>query len=62
MAKFTVKTESAAGLPIESTRKCESVRDVQKLMQQHAKALAQSFRVFPSFADAKVGRVSVAKE
>lgn len=62
MPKITLKTESANGLPIETTHKVETLRDAQKLFQKHTKSIASAFRVFPSLADQKFGRIHTAKE
>jgi formaldehyde-activating enzyme involved in methanogenesis len=61
MPKITLKTEATNGLPIETTRNVENMRDAQKLFQVHQKAIAQAFRVFPSFATQKFGRISAGK-
>ncbi len=62
MPKFTVKIQSPNAPPLVVSRKCETIRDVVKLLRATDHALTSAARIWPQITDAKVTSVSVTKE
>jgi hypothetical protein len=59
MPLLTLRIESKNMPPIEAGRKCETLRDIRKLLKDADRSIMGAAKIFPEIAEAKIVRVSV---